>query len=303
VSAVTEMLSLDSELIKERLFAAIGTSRQSYAQAQARQMRTRNEEAEILDNVRQWRRRHPMMGSRPLFHSMRESGIELGIGVTKFERLLSRAGMTVGQARRSGPHTSDGKGKRSYPNLTNGLIINDINQLVVADITYFWLKDRWHYIFTLKDVYSQRVISLLPSDNIEAINAVETLNELCELRGEQNLTGCKHHTDNGSQYEAEVFRTRLASLKMVISRAEECKQNGSSEQLNHIVKNMYLKHMGINSKAALEIGCRKVKKLMNKERTVHQLGNLTVEQFEARIKGLPPDRRPLKQLYDFTKHT
>ncbi len=230
------MLSLDSSIVKERLYRLIGRTRQSYSKAKEREIQMISVENEVLEEVRKWRRHHPKMGSRQTFFSLKESGVEVPMGVTNFEKLLSRAKMTVGQARRSNPKTSDGKGGRSYPNLTNGLIINDINQLVVADITYFWVVEKWYYLFTLKDVYSQRLISLIPSDNLEAVNAEATLKDLSKLRGKRNLKGCIHHSDNGSQYGADDFLTRLARMKMQISRAEECKQNGSSEQLNHIIR-------------------------------------------------------------------
>lgn len=299
MSAVTRLLSLDSQINKSSLFKAIGKTRQAYSQAKSRILLNSSLEDRIIEKVKDWRRSHSRMGSRCCYYSLKEAGNDIPIGVNKFERLLSERGLTVGQAKRSGPKTSDGKGKGSYPNLTNGLIINDINQLVVADITHFWLKDKWYYIFTLKDVYSQRLISLIPCSNMEAINACRTLEELRSLRGINNLRNCIHHSDNGSQYEAKIFKSKVLKLGMKISRAEECKQNGSSEQVNHIVKNMYLKHMGINTESQLRKACKKVKKLMNTERTVKQLGYLTVSKFESRIESLPANLRPIKKLYDF----
>lgn len=299
MSAVSRLLSLDCSLIKEDLFKTIDKTRQAYSQAKSRNLVNSSMEEGILQEVRKWRRSHPKMGSRTCYYSMKAAGIEISIGVNKFEMLLSEKGLTVGQAKRSGPRTSDGEGKRAYPNLANGLMLNNINQLVVADITYFWVKDRWYYIFTLKDAYSQRLISLIPSSNMEAINAVRTLEELCIVRGINNLRNCIHHSDNGSQYEAEIFKNGITKLEMKISRAKECKQNGSSEQLNHIVKNMYLKHMGINSGGQLAKACKKVKKLMNRERAVKQLDNLTVNKFESKIMSLPSNLRPKKKLHDF----
>ncbi|MBK9023482.1 MAG: hypothetical protein IPL69_05790 [Saprospiraceae bacterium] len=38
--------------------------------------------------------------------------------------------------------TSDGKGKKTYPNLTNGLVLNGINQLIVGDITYYMVDGK-----------------------------------------------------------------------------------------------------------------------------------------------------------------
>ena len=147
--------------------------------------------------------RYPSMGGRPLYYTMLNQGEHIPKGVNKFERLIKNNDLTVGVAKKSGPHTSDGFGKRAYPNLTNGLVLTDINQLLVADITYIWISNRWCYLFMLKDVYSQRLISIVPSENMKEENAFKTLLECEKLRGRKSLQACIYHSDNGSQYEAE----------------------------------------------------------------------------------------------------
>ncbi len=115
------------------------------------------------------------MGSRTMYGSMKAAGIDLPIGATAFENLMAEYGLTIRKAKRSFPQTSDGKGNRNYPNLANGLVLNDINQLVSTDITYFWVAGQWCYLFVLKDVYSQHLLSLLPSRNMNSENAVRML--------------------------------------------------------------------------------------------------------------------------------
>lgn len=242
---------------------------------------------------------HPKMGSRTLYHTIKESGIDIPIGINNFERLLSRSNLTVGIAKSRSPKTSDGLGKRSYSNLTNKMTLNNINQLIVGDITYFWVGNRWYYIFVLKDVYSQRVISMIPSKNMKAENVLANLKELKTLRGESCLKGCVFHSDNGSQYEATVFTNELKRLEMEISRSTTCKENGSCEQCNHIIKNMYLEHQGIQSFDDLVNSCKRVQYLVNYERTIKQLGNISADKFERQIALLTPNQRPKKTMWDF----
>lgn len=283
----------------EDLYKSIGKTRQDYHQRIKRESLSTAMEAYVLAQVKTWRINHPRMGSRACYYSMKNNGIDIPIGVSYFEQLLSKHGLTVGPAKKSGPYTSDGKGKRDYPNLTHGLVLNGINQLVVADITYFWLTSRWSYLFTLKDVYSQMVISLIPSTNMESCNAIETLRDWVKLRGRARLVNCIYHSDNGSQYEANDFTSRLRDLKVRISRAENCQQNGSAEQLNHIIKNMYLKHFGIRTFSELQIACKKLIPLINEQRCVKQLGNITPATFEKSLKYIPLDKRRKVQLHDF----
>jgi len=303
VSAVSNLRSLEKKYSLESLYLQIGRTRQSYYKAISSQHEKEVRDQTIIDQVLSWRTKHPRMGSRTLYYTMVESGIDLPIGVTSFERLLSKRNLTVGTAKRSSPYTSDGRGKRNYPNLTNGLILNDINQLLVADITYFWVDTRWCYLFILKDVYSQRIISLVPSENMKAENAITTLKDLERLRGKEVMKDCIHHTDNGSQYESDKYKAYLGDLQIKISRAKSCNQNGSCEQMNHIAKNMYLMHFGIKTFKDLQIACKKVKLLMNQERSVKQLGNMSVESFEKSLVNLPRCNRIKKTLHDFDNDT
>lgn len=285
----------------ESVYRVLGKSRQQFYQQLQRDAKRKQSEAIIIDQVKDWRVHHTKMGSRTLYYSMKEAGITLGIGVTRFEQLLMRYGFTVPKIRRFVPKTSDGKGKRAYPNLTNGLMLTNINELIVGDITYFWVESKWHYIFTLKDVYSQHILSLNPSRTLEASNAVCSLLEAARIRGEPNLRGAIHHSDNGSQYESDDYKELISRLRISISRAEDCKQNGSAEQLNHIAKNMYLNQWSIKNFYELKQACKEVQYLSNHQRAIKQLGYKTPIGFEKYIRSLPDKSRPRKTLFDFNQ--
>ncbi len=287
----------------ERFYEVVGGCRQNFHKRMAGAFNRREKEKQIVAQVKLWRENHPKMGSRTMYSSMKAAGIEVPIGISAFEKLMSREGLTVRNTKRSIPQTSDGKGKREYPNLTNGLVLDDINQLVSTDITYFWVVDRWYYLFTLKDVYSQNLLSLVPSQHMKGENAIQLLRELEKVRQASQLNGCIHHSDNGSQYDSEEVLAYLQKLKMRVSRAGSCEQNGSCEQMHHIIKNMYLRHFGIRNFDELVAACQKTKRLMNEQRAVMQLGYRTVEVFEQYIQTLEPGQRPQKELYDFSEKT
>lgn len=293
------MSSGEREYSMERFYEVVGGSRQQFHQGMQRLSDQEHMESQIIERVLEWRIDHPSMGSRTMYASMKAAGIDLPIGVTGFEQLMSRRGLTVGKIKRSFPQTSDGKGKRGYPNLTNGLILTNINQLVVTDITYFWVVDRWYYLFVLKDVYSQHLVSLLPAEHMRDDNVLDMLSDLEKVRGRADLSGCIHHSDNGSQFDSKDVLNHLSQLKMRVSRAASCEQNGSCEQMHHIVKNMYLRHFGIRNFRDLVVACRKTKRLMNEQRSVQQLGYRSVLAFEQYISTLKPTQRPKKELHDF----
>lgn len=298
---VDHIKSLERSYSMEKFYDVVGGSRQKHNQGKETKMSKVEKEKMIIKAVQDWRIQHPRMGSRTTYKSMQASGMDIPIGITRFEQLLSERGMTVGFAKRFFPKTSDGKGKGNYPNLCNGLILNGVHQLVVADITYFWLKEDWVYLFIMKDAYSHRVISLIPCLDMKAGHVVEMLNDLRKFWSLSALNDCILHTDNGSQFEATIVKSMLSNLQMKISRAENCKQNGSIEQMNHVIKNMYLKHYGIQTFSELKTACKKVKRLMNTERSIEELDYMTVQEFEKYILSLPLGERPKKALHDFTK--
>jgi transposase InsO family protein len=283
----------------ESLYNEIGISRQAVWQQKVRDCKKVLDEEEIISLVQKWREKHPKMGSRPLYHTILNSGFDLKIGVNKFENIIKNHNLQIGTIKSRKPKTSDGKGKDGYPNLVNKLIINDINQLVVADITYYMVDGKWHYLFILKDVYSQMVVGLVACENMEASNAVECLNQYIKLRGKTLLLNCIHHSDNGSQYNAKLYLSALNNLGMKISRAQYCEQNGSAEHINHVVKNMYLDGWAIATFKELKQAVKEFKYINNNERAIEQLGYISPIKFEQSIRNIPKEQRFQKILHDF----
>lgn len=285
----------------ESVYRELGLSRQSLHQQWRRDSGQQTHHEHLFQIVKEWRIKHPRMGSRSLYYSIKNiGGIDLGIGVNKFEQLMSTTGMTVKPLRSRIVKTSDGKGKGHYPNLTNGLILNNVNQLIVGDITYYdIIDDQWSYIFTLKDIYSQRILGLVPSLSMEASFASQCLEQAFAHRKDMGLKGCIHHSDNGSQYDSKAYKKMLTDAGIHISRADNCLENGSAENLNSIVKNMYLKPWNIKTFKELQQACQELVYVNNHQRAIEQLGQLCPIQFEQLVAKLHPDERPKKVLYDF----
>lgn len=295
--------TFNGQFTKQHMFDSLSISRQSFHQHKKVQHAKLVQENLLIALVLKWRIKHPRMGARALYKTIQNAGqgAQLTIGINKFEQLLSRYHLNVKKCKSFVPRTTDSKGSKYYPNLIDALKVNEINRVIVADITYYWLGKRWSYIFGFKDVYSQRILALIPSLNLEAENAVQGLKQIVRQRTKAALTNCIFHSDNGSQYEATTFIEQLNDLDMKISRAETCQQNGSAEQLNNLVKNMYLIPWQIHTFNQLKRACKKLMKLNNQERAIHQLGYRSPLQFEQWIQTIPADQRPIKKLFKFKK--
>lgn len=136
---------------------------------------------------------------------------------------------------------------------------------------------------------------------MDAQVALKCLNDAIEVRKGLCFKGCIHHTDNGSQYNANRYKERLKSVGMLISRAKNCLENGSSENLNGLIKNSYLSSWNIDTFAHLQQACKEVLYLTNEQRAIEELGYLSPVQFEKIVTQLIVDERPTKILYDFEK--
>lgn len=231
------------------------------------------------------------MGSRTMYHQLKINDI----GINKFEKIISKNGLTIKQKRKR-IITTDGFYEKCDTNLINGLTLNHINQVIAGDITYLILKDKTYYIYTLKDMYSKRIIGLYGNDNMLAINVITTLKQVIKLRGVE-IKNCIHHSDAGSQYKSKAYKNMLIKNQIKMSIAQNCLQNGMSEQLNGVLKNDYI-IKDIKNVADLNKQLKEIKRLINEEKPVKELYYKTPVEFE---KWLQTTNNPPKiNLYDFT---
>lgn len=238
------------------------------------------------------------MGSRSLYYASNISEMP-EFGITKFEKLMSELGMTQKQRRKWIKTTIPVK--HQYPNLINGKVINDISMVVAGDITYYYTGGQRYYIFTLKDLYSKRLMGLYGSRHMYAQCALEAFKQMKEVRSKEQMRGMIHHTDAGSQYLSTIYKTELERNKIQISVAKNCLENGSAEQLNGVIKNDYLDSYEVRNENELNKALQEIRRLINEEKPVSLLGYKTPIEFEKYTAQLSKENRPKVKLFDFTK--
>lgn len=246
----------------------------------------------IVCQVIEIRKKHKNMGARVMYHQLDIQNL----GVNKFERILSNNGLSV-VIKRKRIITTTGIYEKSDQNLLNGLMLNDINQVIAGDITYLILKHKTYYVFTLKDMYSKRIVGLYASENMFAINVIITLKQVLKLRG-NGIKHCIHHSDAGSQYKSIKYKKLLGKSQMLMSIATNCLENGMAEQLNGVLKNDYI-IKEVKNVNDLNKQLKEIMRLINEERPVKELKYKTPVAFENWIAT--QDNKPEIQLYDFTK--
>lgn len=278
----------------EQLYDHIGTTRQSVSQVSQRNEKKVKIQNAVLEQVLEIRKDHPRMGSRVLYAKLDNPMM----GITAFERLMSSKELTVPSVQRRIITTNSDK-QRRFPNLSNGLKINNINQLAVGDITYYSSYGTTYYIFTLKDFYSGRIVGLSGDTNMKEDKAMDCFLQLQRLRGRCALRGLIHHTDGGGQYRSDLYIDTLLDRQIKISQSENCLQNGCAEQFNDIVKNHYMINEDIVTVPHLQKALKKIKRLINYERPVKKLGYQTPVEFEEQIKDMPESERKEFERFNF----
>jgi transposase InsO family protein len=291
-----------------QIYQIVGISRQGHCQQRQRCLSVASEKNELLEQVRQVRQEHPLMGARKIFYYLRPSGI----GVNRFENMVIAAGFGLQRQASAIRTTHRSRSGVIVENLTHGLELNGINQLWVTDISYLITHWGVYYLVHMLDVYSRRLLALRLSATMKASENLQVLRQSCQTRQQWHYGELIHHSDAGSQYTSESYCQVLATSGMRRSLAENCLENGYSERINGILKQEYLapyleehRHsQAVDAPvASLQRYVQRVHWLYNTRRPHLELGYRTPVAFEHWLTTLQPSDRPLLRLFDFRTPT
>lgn len=268
------------------------SSRQAHAQYQTKELVATINEQEILHQVAQLRIKHPVLGLKKLYHKVKP----INMGRDRFIALAMAANLGIERSKNHRRTTFSTKSNR-YKNLLEGLLIDDINQLWVSDITYFWAVDRFFYIVLIMDVYSRRIVGHYASASLVASANVTTLKLALKTRKGQTLSQLIHHSDKGTQYIFSEYVQLLEDNNIQISMANIVYENSHSERLNGIIKNEYLLHRNIHTLEQLVRHLDKDVKLYNQDRPHWELNMMSPIEYEEYLLNTPKCQRTKMSIY------
>jgi putative transposase len=104
---------------------------------------------------------------------------------------------------------------RVHPNLARWMVVSDINQLWVSDLTYVRLKQEFIYLAVILDVHSRRVVGWSLGRQLDSGLALEALE--MALKQRRPAPGLVHHSDRGVQYACGDYVKRLESCGITMS--------------------------------------------------------------------------------------
>lgn len=255
----------------ERFFNYVGISKQAFHKARKASEANTLKWKSLPDEIAHYRASTDCRaGSRSLFHNLNIKET-YGVGINKFERKVAELGLSLVPLRTRIVTTRSCKQSWNYHNEILGLSLTRINQVVVGDLTYLFVQGVRYFLFVLTDIFSGRIVGWSLSIDMRASSALAALNMLVKLRGKDNLIGCYHHTDGGTQYFSTIYIEKITECKMIISRADNCLENGYAEQRNGYIKNHLLPLIEVNDEASVR---RKLGKLIDRYNNIRKQQNL-----------------------------
>jgi putative transposase len=204
-------VSVESELSVRRLCRATAVSRAGYYRFVGKV--AEDPDMELRSQVQKIALQMPSYGYRRVQAELLCRGQRVN---HKRVRRLMREDNLLCVRRRSFVRTTDSRhGFTVYPNLAKEMVLTNINQLWVADITYIRLRSEFVYLAVILDAYSRRVIGWELGNSLAADLALSALR--MALKGRRFAAGLVHHSDRGVQYASHDYTQLLRDHKLQIS--------------------------------------------------------------------------------------
>ncbi len=263
-----------------RLYHAIGISKQAFHQKMDRLQKVRSEQQQLLLLIYEIRHDHPTMGVRDMYFKLNPRMM----GRDAFESFCHSQNLMLKRSKNR-RNTTDSSGVIRFANLLENVQISRLNQVWQSDITYFEVNERFYYLTFIIDAFSRRLIGYSISKSL--ITEQTTLPALVmaiktRKREKQQITNVIFHSDGGGQYYDKEFLKLTEKEDIQNSMCEFAWENGKAERLNGVIKNNYLKHRSINSFNDLIKEVDRTVLLYNFEKPHIELQRLTPIAFEMK---------------------
>ena len=170
-------------------------------------------------------------GHRVIHDHLKDESIACGRDKTL--RIMQDLGLSGIQKRSFKPQATDSNHTLGYsPNLFKARGIPEAcDQVWVCDTTYLMTGNGWHYLATVMDLFSRRIIGWEASDHNDASLVCKALYKASQTRQGFLDEDLILHSDRGSTYASEKHRKLIKKLgiKQSMSARGNCYDNAAME--------------------------------------------------------------------------
>jgi len=219
-------------------------------------------------------------GSPRIHHELKEQG--MAVGKKRVERLMKAAGIAVLPLRRFVTTTDSDHDQPIAPNLLEqDFTATAPNQRWVTDITYIPTDEGWLYLAAIMDLHSRRIVGWAMEATMHRSLVLKALDMAVTER--RPSAGLIHHSDRGSQYASEEYRTALTLYGMIASMSRRgcCYDNAAAESFWHTLKNELIHRRCFQTRAEAKLAIFEyIEVFYNRTRRHTTIGNVSPVEFE-----------------------
>lgn len=167
-------------------------------------------------------RDHPAYGHRRI-------ALHLGSNKKRILRIMKKFGIKPLKIRRFKPIKKGDLGlvPLKHKNWLKLLCPIKPNVFWAADFTYLWFKGRFYYLATIIDIYTREIVGIAIGSHHNKELILQALNDALKRRAPPIYI----HSDQGSEYQSEIYTNFAESLGCILSFAGKGKpwENGFQE--------------------------------------------------------------------------
>ena len=275
--------SVADALPRKQLCDALALPRSTFYRLAQIAVDVDQEEMTLRDTIQRLALEMPFYGYRRITAELHRQGVK--VNHKRVRRLMRQDNLLCLRQRKAFLVTTDSTHRFSiYPNLAAELLLTDINQLWVADLTYIRLRREFIYLAAILDAYSRRCIGWELSPRIDAQLAIQALQ--MALANREVVPGLVHHSDRGVQYASREYTAILHQHQVQISMSRKGNpyDNAQAERFMRTLKEeeVYLSDYENLSEARSSLK-RFLDEVYNQKRLHSALGYVPPAEFEQSL--------------------
>ena len=179
----------------------------------------------------------PKLGTRKLYHILKDELSILKVGRDKLFRILKANNLLIKPKKVYHITTDSHHRFRKHRNIVCNVDINRPEQVWVSDITYIGTRENPAYLALVTDAYSKQIVGYDVSNSLAVTGSLRALEMGLKNRRYKDLP-LIHHSDRGLQYCANDYQELLKANNIQPSMTEKYDpyENAIAERINGILK-------------------------------------------------------------------